>query len=116
MPVEVRRTTHEDMVEFIGEHRYTVSAWTGVLDGKIIAIGGLAFVDGYVVAFFDLDDEARKYPVTFHRMARRALREALPRHRFIFSENGRTETSRRWLKRLGFVPYDEEETVLICQN
>jgi hypothetical protein len=71
-------------------------------EGRLIGIGGLAFVDGRVVAFSDLCASARRRKRSLHRVALRAMAEARASgHRLIHAEAGEA-TSGRWLRRLGF--------------
>ncbi len=54
---------------------YAGRAVSMVVEGRVLAIGGLAEVDGVVKAWVLASDEARKrYPIFLHRVVTRALR------------------------------------------
>ena len=96
---------------------YTVKARVGVVDGKIEAFWGLSFRHGLVVAFCDLNDGARKYPVLMHKTAKALLRQARDDgHRYVWAEIDPQEPlAQKWLARLGFIPAREDGTVMIWQ-
>lgn len=103
-------TTLEDVLEF--RHAtppYRIKAMTGRLDGKIIGIGGIAYMpDGAVMAFLESTDETRKHAVTLYKVARQILKDAAAAgHRHIVAlGDPEIEAVPRWLKRLGFEPVD----------
>lgn len=84
-----------------------VLAYVGEVDGRVICVGGVAFyADGQRIAFCDIDDEGRKYPLSLHRGAKMAIAAA---HRFgvrkiIVCQKGMHEKTPRWLAHLGFRP------------
>tara|TARA_R110000868_G_scaffold122871_4_gene325747 strand:+ start:4421 stop:4771 length:351 start_codon:yes stop_codon:yes gene_type:complete len=115
----VRPATADDIAGFLGDVPVSMQAWVGEIDGEAIALGGFAFVAGRVVGFLNHngDERAKQFPVTLHKTAIRVLREAHDAgHRHILSEQGKSETARKWLSRLGFVPVDDEEGVQVCRR
>ena len=92
----------------------TVRAVAGVLDGRIIGVGGVAFFKGWAVAFCDLEDDALRHPVTLHKAARQVVRWMQESgRRFVFAEaDPDYPRSRQWLTRLGFQPYDDDRTMV----
>lgn len=101
----VRPATREDIDAFSSmTEKPTVKAWCGELDGKIIALGGLAFFRGRWFAFLDLTDEARPYKMTIMRMAIRVMAEAKTMGiRFVYADaDTREPKSVEWLSRIGF--------------
>lgn len=117
--IEVRPATREDIFAFMGECRQTMKAFVAIHEGKPIALGGLAFIKGRVVAFCDLgDDQAKRHPKTLHKAALGVMKAALDsRHRYIFAERSETEpTAARWLERLGFRPVDQAGKVMLWQS
>lgn len=108
--VEVRNATKEDVERFKGSPGVGPSfkAMAGLIDGKPIAIGGLAFASGVVVAFADVTAEAKKHPVQLHRTALKVMADAKAAgHRVIYAKLDENEpTAARWLARLGFKPVD----------
>lgn len=103
--MKVRRATAQDIDDFSDMKRKpSVKAWAGVVNGRIVALGGLAFVGGRWIGFCDLDEDARQYKMTIARTAIRILDEAKAQGiRFIYAEADKDEvTARKWLKSLGF--------------
>lgn len=101
----IRPATRGDIEAYASKpNAQTVRAFVGDLDGKIIAIGGIATVKGRHYAFLDLDEEARGYKMHIMRTALRMMQDASSRGvRFIFAEADQGEPkSDAWLKRLGF--------------
>lgn len=88
-----------------------IMAKTGLVDGKIITIGGVAYLaNGLTVGFVDGHEEARRYPVAFHRAAKQIV--ALLRGqgvRFVvgLAEDGVTAAP-RWIERLGFTACQDD--------
>ena len=74
------------------------------LDGRIIALGGLAWSKGRWFAFADLPQEARRYKMHILKAAKRLLAEARRDGiRFIYAEMDHNERrAAAWLKSLGF--------------
>ena len=109
--VIVRPATAEDFANYtasvFGEVKpvpLRARAFAGVVDGRVIGIGGIGFApDGTRVAFADLTDEARKYPVALHRAAKMTLDLAarLGCKRLIATASDH-EHAVKWLLRLGF--------------
>lgn len=91
---------------------YAGRAVSMVVEGRVLAIGGLVEVDGVIRAWVLASNEAReRYPVFLHRAVRRMLRwieetvggariEATVAHGF--------KASRCWIERLGFVPAEAQ--------
>ena len=109
MTVEVRPATREDLLRYFEKDRLgpSVKAIAGIVDGRIVGVGGIAFMGGRPVAFCDLKDEARPYRKTLHKAALGILGEAKRRHRLIVAFIDRSEpTAERWIERLGFRHFD----------
>lgn len=97
--------THEHLVEWHGEEgrRPSVKGVAGYVEGKLVAVAGLFYMPGNVVAFCDLKDEARPHKLLIGLTARLILRDAMKRHRRIIAMIDRSEpTAEAWLSRLGF--------------
>lgn len=112
--VEVRSATRADLDAFGMPDGPTVKAMVGLVEGKPVAIGGFAFVAGMVMAFCDIDDAARRFPVTLHKTALALMKEAKERgHRQVYAEvNPEEKTARGWLSRLGFRPTDDDRVMV----
>lgn len=106
--VVFRPATSRDFVEFASSlppHR--VRAFVGEIDGVTLGIGGLAYLpNGSVLAFCDLKEEARRYPVALHRAGRETLRFAaeLGIRKILATADNLQPAAERWLLRIGFVP------------
>lgn len=81
---ELRPATREDVVAAF-KHLYgtdkevpvRIFAYTGRVDGKVIAVGGIAlYANGARIAFCDVSDEGRAYPLSLHRGAVMVLKAA----------------------------------------
>lgn len=105
-----------DFVEFAAQTPNTPSAppvrvlaIAGKVDGRVIAIGGIAIrPNGVKQAFADIGPEARKYPITLHKagLATIALakKHGMRELRAVAAEP--KEAAVRWLLRLGFTPVE----------
>ena len=82
-----------------------VLAIAGRVDGKLLGVGGIAFrPDGFRVAFLDVGDEGRGYPVALHKAALKVIemaREAKV-HRLVATTTSMHPKSPKWLIHLGF--------------
>jgi hypothetical protein len=118
----IRPTTRADCEAFYGKALpYRIKAYTGLIDGEVVAIGGLGFPpEGPAIGFADLKDIARQWPyaVELHRFARRVIAEAkaagVPR--IVAMADTSIEAAASWLKRLGFEPLTDEGTLFIWRQ
>lgn len=108
MRVVLRPTVAADLPLCIGEplpHR--IRAITAVAGDRVIGIGGIGYrPDGSVIAFVQMDDEARKYPAAIHRagvMAMAMIRDTGVPLVVAEAQPG-NPAAERWLLRLGFKP------------
>lgn len=103
--VIIRPASREDIDAFSSiENKPTAKAYAADLDGKIIALGGLALFKGRYFAFCDLTPEARRYKVLLAKTARRLFAEARRNGvKFIYAEADTNEPHAiAWLHSLGF--------------
>jgi hypothetical protein len=107
--IEVRQVTRADLELFYEEVRYpTVSGFIAILDGEPVALGGLAYVGGYIVAFFDIRDAARPYKLHLMAKMKSVMDEAKAKHRVIIAVPDENEpTSHKLLRSLGFQPSED---------
>jgi len=118
----IRPTTRADCEAFYGKALpYRIKAYSGLIDGEVVAIGGLGFPpEGPAIGFADLKDIARQWPyaVELHRFARRVIAEAkaagVPR--IVAKADTSIEAAARWLERLGFEPLNGEGTLFIWRR
>jgi len=110
--VVLRPTLPDDLPHVIGEPLpCRIKAVTGEIDGRVIGVGGLAFLPGgTVVAWAALTDEARKAKVSLHKAGLRMMRDARAAgfKRVVASADAQSPTAVRWLKRLGFELIDDD--------
>ena len=95
---------------------FRVRSITGLVDGEVVAVGGISYLpDATYAAFLMADDKARKYPIALHKAGLRVLEEArrLGIRRLVTNKDTHIEAAERWLRRLGFVPLDEEQEVWV---
>lgn len=105
--MKVRAASAEDIEAFSDlKNKPTIKAYVGELDGKIVAIGGLAYSGGRWFGFCDLTDEARSHKFTIARMGKRIMDEARQMGiRYVYADADIKEpTAVRWLTSLGFTP------------
>jgi hypothetical protein len=105
--VRLRPAVASDLPEIIGEPLpYRIRAITVLADDRIIGIGGIAFPpDGPVIAFVQQTQDAKNYPVAFHRaglLAMQMIRGA-GIVQVIATTNRNSPAAIRWIERLGFV-------------
>lgn len=106
MPKVITRPTTAADLDRAG---YTLAfrsrAVTALLGDEVLAIGGMAFLPGGKrLAFVNLTDEARRFPVTLHKTAVRFFEDARARgiNSILAIADKTVEASDRWLERLGF--------------
>ena len=101
----IRAATHAD-IEAFADHRNkpSIRAVCMELEGRIIALGGIAWARGRWIGFADLSDEARRYKMHISRAALRFLSEAKRSGvRFIYAGADPCEARAiAWLTSLGF--------------
>tara|TARA_Y100000310_G_scaffold320331_1_gene376677 strand:- start:1245 stop:1592 length:348 start_codon:yes stop_codon:yes gene_type:complete len=92
---EIRPATRDDILAFYGRlHDHTVRAWVGILDEKIIGLGGVLFYRGSLVAFAEFTEEARRFPVTLVKACRAAVNSIGRAPIYAVPETGRREEIR----------------------
>lgn len=108
--------THEHLVELLGEdgRKPSVKGVAAFVGGKLVAVAGLFYMPGNVVAFCELKDEARPYRNLIALVGAKLIRDAKKRHKRILAMIDRAEpTAETWLTRLGFK--HEEGDLWICR-
>ena len=104
-PIIVREATRADIASFSAISDIpTVRAIVGEIDGKIVALAGIALGKGRWFAFCDLCEDVRPYKMTIARTAIRFLDECRRDGiRFIYAQASLVEPGAiSWLTRLGF--------------
>jgi len=113
--VTLAPATRDDFAELAARSEFTprtppvrVLALAAKVDGRVIGIGGVAFYgNGQKVAFADISEEARGYPVSIHKAGRATLALA-KKHGLtqLVATGDSHDASKRWLERLGFRPVE----------
>jgi GNAT superfamily N-acetyltransferase len=101
----IRPATRDDIEAFASIKQWpSLLAVAGEIDGRIVLLGGLAFMRGRWFAFCELTDEARQHKIAIGRAAKRIFAKAKERGiRFIYAEADPEEPGAvRWLTSLGF--------------
>lgn len=107
MSVTIRPATADDYLAQCGEEPPArVRAWAAEVDGRLIGVGGVCLPPGLPpVAFVDISEEARRYPVALHKTGLRFMSQV--KHwglkTVIATCDDESETANRWLVRLGFI-------------
>lgn len=117
----IRPTTLADCEAFYGrELPYRIKAYTGLIDGEVVCIGGLGFPHDGTIAFADMKEAVRQWPyaVELHRFARRVIAEAKAAgvNRIVARADASIEAAGRWLKRLGFEPLTSDGTLWVWRR
>ena len=103
----------------VGHVPFTSDAIAATVDGRLVAVGGLAIVSGVATGFLDLREEARRFPIVMHRTAKDLLAKAKAsgRRHILAAYDPTDERAVRWLVRLGFRPVDDiQEAVMKWQG
>lgn len=104
--VILRPATREDFEALCdGPRPYRVRAIAAEIDGRVIGVGGLAYLpNGTVGCFVHAIDEARRYKVAMHRAGLQALQMARETgvRRMVAMADPDIAAAVPWLERLGF--------------
>lgn len=110
-PVTIRPATRRDLEKFYRttDIRQSRIADVGVVRGRIIGCGGVAFVDGMAFVFLDLKPSARRYKVALVKAARGVIeRVRTSGTRIMYANLDPDEPgAERWVRSMGFLPTDE---------
>lgn len=106
--VTVRPATPADFAAMgIDKIYWRSRAMAGEIDGKVIGVGGFAYLQcGTVAAFGAFTDEARKAKVALHKAGLRLMQQVRDAKlkRVVALADCNIEAAERWLRRLGFRP------------
>lgn len=104
----IRPATRADLEKFYRTKtiRQTLSARVGIVNGRIVGCGGVAWVDGRVFVFLDLKPSARRYKIALVKTAMDVIKDVRESGcRIMYAHCDFTEPgAKRWLERLGFKP------------
>lgn len=101
--VKLVPATERDFEEFTGERpRKTLRAFVAKVNNRIVGIGGFTYYGHQAVAFLNVTEEAKRYPITMIRLCRKMINEH-PGHYFICAIKDQEEaTATRFLEAVGF--------------
>lgn len=108
---KIYQAQREDLLKFYkgSPPSFTMSAWVGSVNGRIIACGGIGYLNGQAFAFLDLKPSARKYKLSLVRAAKQSIESAKTFCSIIFAQVDKDEpNARKWLYHLGFSDTDNE--------
>lgn len=98
----VRPATAEDIRAFHPKMGPTARAWAGVMDGEVVALGGVVRGgDGRWYAFFDLKDKARRAKKTIVKSTRDFFESLNVKYVYAMIDE-REKNARAWTERIGF--------------
>ena len=116
--IEVRASTVDDLIAHCGGlPAFRVRAYTGLIDGVVVAIGGIAYLpNGAVLAFLDAQDITReRAKLSLYKTAKKVVEDC--RARGITQINAmpqvNIEAAERFLARLGFRLQDPDKRTFI---
>lgn len=117
MTSKTRPATEEDICRWYGHSIGTMRAIIVEVDGEPIVIGGVIHQQHCYVAFMDMKEIAKKYPVLLIKSSLKAIREIFHRYKQpIYAVQDTTlPTSARYLSYLGFVPAKGSEDIWVIQ-
>tara|TARA_R110000850_G_scaffold269167_2_gene401004 strand:- start:3076 stop:3462 length:387 start_codon:yes stop_codon:yes gene_type:complete len=105
----IRNATTADIVAFYGEApSFAIRALVADLDGEIIAIGGLAYHPNRMLAFSDMKEPMRDYPILIYKSAKKVIKLIEKYGGGVVAVASDSESnSNEFLKRLGFIEAGE---------
>ena len=118
--VEIVPATERDFLDYTARYSegpmlppVRVVALAARLEGTTIGLGGIAFMkNGVKLAFADISDEARKFPVSIHKTGLAVIALARKHNiKRIIATSTTVENGGRWLLRLGFRKEEASEGV-----
>ncbi|EPG3452768.1 hypothetical protein R2980_002789 [Klebsiella oxytoca] len=113
---EIRAASSTDVREWFGQVPGTMQAVLLLVDGAPVAIGGMMRKSGFNVAFMDMKPEAHTVPLSVWRGSVRAMKDIIRKSRVpVYAKvSGELSTAPAFLRRLGFIPIDHNEEVMVC--
>uniref|UniRef100_UPI0031E15C34 hypothetical protein n=1 Tax=Klebsiella sp. TaxID=576 RepID=UPI0031E15C34 len=117
MTSEIRGASPADVREWFGQVPGTMKAFLLLVDGTPVAIGGMMRKNGFNVAFMDMKPEAHTVPLSVWKGSVRAMKDIIRKSRIpVYAKvSDVLETAPAFLKRLGFVPVEGNEKVMVWQ-
>jgi hypothetical protein len=105
-PVTIRPATRDDLEKYYRTKKiqYTQTAFVGVVRGRLVGCGGVAYAEGRVIAFCDLKPSARRYKMSIVRAAYKVIKHVQETGvKIMYAEANPDEPgAERWLTSLGF--------------
>jgi len=107
VPLVLRHATRADIAAYSDmADKPTIKAMVGDLDGRLLGIGGMAFIDGRWFAFCDVTEEGRAYKRAIIKAALDVMRDAARDGvKYIYADPDPKEPGAiPWMERFGFRP------------
>lgn len=117
MKTTIRAATADDIRKWYGNVPFTMRAVILEADGIAAAIGGMMRRDGNHVAFMDMKEISSDIPFSLWKGVIKAMREIISTSNSpVYARVSDTlSTAPSFLKRLGFVPIENNEKVMVWQ-
>lgn len=114
---EVKTASMADVIEWFGQVPGTMKAVQLLVNGTPVAIGGMMRKEGFNMAFMDMKPEAKIVPFSLWKGSLKAMKEIIAESRIpVYARvSDSLETAPAFLKRLGFVPVEGNEKVMVWQ-
>lgn len=111
--LDVRIATKSDFIELHGRApAYKMRAYSASIDGRVVGMAGIQYVNGHSIAFCDTGYEIKKYKVSLWKFALKSLELLSDERRPIYSfADPNEESAHRWLERIGFEQLEGDEYI-----
>lgn len=101
--VKLFPATERDIIEFTGERpKKTVRAFVAKVGNRIVGIGGFTYYDTQAVAFLNVSEEGRKYPVLMIKLCKKVIAEFKGPYLLCAIRDKGEPNSAKFLERIGF--------------
>ncbi|MGX8939343.1 hypothetical protein ACWWJF_00405 [Symbiopectobacterium sp. Eva_TO] len=117
MKTNLRIATAEDIRQWYATIPFTMRAVIIETDGEAVALGGMMRRNGVHVAFMDMRESASSIPFSLWKGSLKAVKEIISTSKSpVYARvSDELKTAPSFLKRLGFVPIENNEKVMIWQ-
>ncbi|MDR4898959.1 hypothetical protein RF656_19775 [Yersinia kristensenii] len=116
MTNNIRHANENDIRNWYGRIPATMRAIVMEVDGDTKMICGVMHQSDHYMAFMDMKDDAKQYPVAIMKASRLAVKEIFSKYHqpILAIVSSKYESAPRYLRRLGFVLLNEK--VMIWQT
>lgn len=105
-----------DVIQWFGEVPATMKAVLLLVDDIPVAIGGMMRKDGFNMAFMDMKPEAQSVPFSVWKGSIKAMKDIIRKSQMpVYAKvSNELATAPVFLRRLGFIPVDNNDEVMVC--